>query len=169
MLRKTKIVATLGPASASREMIARLIIEGMNVVRLNFSHGTADEQVAKAIIVREIATQLNRPIGILCDLQGPKIRIGKFETGKINLKTGDLFVLDADCLLGDQTVVGLDYKMLPQEVAADMLLLLDDGRIRLKIDTVDGNRISCLVETGGDLSNNKGINLQGGGLAAAAL
>lgn len=169
MLRKTKIVATLGPASASREMIARLITEGVNVVRLNFSHGTADEQVAKANIVREIATQLNRPIGILCDLQGPKIRIGRFETSKINLKTGDLFVLDADCLLGDQTKVGLDYKMLPQEVSAGMHLLLDDGRIKLKIDAVRGNRIFCQVETGGDLSNNKGINLQGGGLAAAAL
>ena len=169
ILRKTKIVATLGPASSSEEMIARLITAGVNVVRLNFSHGTAEDHIKRAEIVRQIATKLNRPIGVLCDLQGPKIRIGKFELGKITLKMGDLFVLDADCELGDQFKVGLDYKNLPQEVSVGNLLLLDDGRITMSIDRVKGNQIHCVVLTGGVLSNNKGINLQGGGLAADAL
>jgi pyruvate kinase len=169
MQRKTKIVATLGPASSSEEMIARLITAGVDVVRLNFSHGTAQDHIQRAEIVRAIAAKLNRPIGVLCDLQGPKIRIGKFEQGSIPLKMGDLFVLDADCVLGDQYHVGLDYPSLPQEVAAGMMLLLDDGRITMQIDRVKGNRIHCVVMTGGVLSNNKGINLQGGGLAADAL
>lgn len=93
MLRKTKIVATLGPVSTSEEMIARLITTGVNVVRLNFSHGTADEHIKRAEIVRKIALKLGRPVGVLCDLQGPKIRIGQFELGKVTLKTGDIFIL----------------------------------------------------------------------------
>ena len=168
-LRKTKIVATLGPASSSEELIARLITAGVNVVRLNFSHGSAADHIKRAEIVRSIATKLNRPIGVLCDLQGPKIRIGQFELGKITLKTGDLFVLDSDCALGNQEQVGLDYKDLPQEVAAGNLLLLDDGRITMAINSVHGNKIHCVIVIGGELSNNKGINLQGGGLAAQAL
>lgn len=169
MLRKTKIVATLGPASSSEKMIARLIMAGVNVVRLNFSHGTAEDHINRTEIVRKIAANLGRPVGVLCDLQGPKIRIGKFEQGKITLKTGDLFRLDADCALGDQTKVGLDYKNLPQEVVAGNLLLLDDGRITMSVECVVGNQIYCVAQTGGVLSNNKGINLQGGGLAADAL
>src|SRR5687768_16157515 len=99
-----------------------MITAGVNVVRLNFSHGSAVEHINRAEIVRSIALKLGRPVGVLCDLQGPKIRIGKFELGKINLKIGDLFVLDADCILGDQYHVGLDYKSLPQEVSADAVL-----------------------------------------------
>ncbi len=169
MLRKTKIVATLGPASASEEMIARMIMDGVNVVRLNFSHGTAQDHIERAEIVRQIAAKLNRPIGVLCDLQGPKIRIGKFESGKISLNSGDLFVLNADCELGDQFQVGLDYKSLPQEVSVGNVLLLDDGRITMTVDHVKGNQIHCVILAGGTLSNNKGINLHGGGLAAEAL
>ena len=169
MLRKTKIVATLGPASSSEEMISRLITAGVNVVRLNFSHGTAEDHINRAQTVRRIAHKLNRPIGVLCDLQGPKIRIGKFELGKIALQTGDLFVLDSDCVLGDQSQVGLDYKDLPQEVVSGNLLLLDDGRITMAVNTVHGNKIHCVIVNGGELSNNKGINLQGGGLSAQAL
>ena len=169
MLRKTKIVATLGPASASEEMIARMIMDGVNVVRLNFSHGTAEDHIERAEIVRQIAAKLNRPIGVLCDLQGPKIRIGKFESGKISLNSGDLFVLNADCELGNQFQVGLDYKSLPQEVSAGNVLLLDDGRITMSVDHVKGNQIHCVILAGGALSNNKGINLQGGGLAADSL
>ncbi len=168
-LRRTKIVATLGPSSSSEEMIARLIVAGVNVVRLNFSHGSAQDHIQRADIVRKIAAQLNRPIGVLCDLQGPKIRIGKFEQGKITLKMGDIFILDADCPLGNQEKVGLDYKELPQEVSTGQKLLLDDGRIVMEINRVQGNKIHCVVITGGVLSNNKGINLQGGGLAADAL
>jgi len=169
ILRKTKIVATLGPASTSEEMIARLITAGVNVVRLNFSHGIAEEHILRAEIVRKIALSLGRPVGVLCDLQGPKIRIGKFELGKVTLKTGDLFILDADCLLGDQYKVGLDYKTLPQEVTEGVVLLLDDGRITMQVDRVKGNQIHCVVLSGGVLSNNKGINRQGGGLSADAL
>jgi pyruvate kinase len=167
--RKTKIVATLGPSSNSEEILARMITAGVNVVRLNFSHGSAVEHINRAEIVRSIALKLGRPVGVLCDLQGPKIRIGKFELGKINLKTGDLFVLDADCILGDQYHVGLDYKSLPQEVSADAVLLLDDGRITMQVNRVKGNQIHCVVLNGGVLSNNKGINLHGGGLSADAL
>ena len=168
-LRKTKIVATLGPSSNSEEMLARMITAGVNVVRLNFSHGSAAEHIKRAEIVRSIALKLGRPVGVLCDLQGPKIRIGKFELGKVTLKTGDLFVLDSDCELGDQYHVGLDYKTLPQEVIEGVLLLLDDGRITMQVDRVKGNQIHCMVMSGGVLSNNKGINRQGGGLSADAL
>jgi len=168
-LRKTKIVATIGPSSSSEEMLARMITAGVNVVRLNFSHGLAEDHIKRAEIVRAIAAKLNRPIGVLCDLQGPKIRIGKFELGKVGLKTGDLFVLDTDCVLGNQQQVGLDYKTLPQEVAEGAILLLDDGRITMQVDRVKGNQIHCVVLSGGILSNNKGINRQGGGLSADAL
>jgi pyruvate kinase len=150
-------------------MLARLIVEGVNVVRLNFSHGTAEEHIARANTVRSIAAKLNRPIGVLCDLQGPKIRIGKFAEGKIKLKTGDLFTLDANCPLGDQDQVGLDYKELPNEVEEGTILLLDDGRITLQVDRVSSSKVYCLVLAGGELSNNKGINKQGGGLSAEAL
>ncbi|MEI8361890.1 MAG: pyruvate kinase [Betaproteobacteria bacterium] len=168
-LRKTKIVATLGPSSSSEEMLARMITAGVNVVRLNFSHGSADDHIKRAEIVRAIAAKLNRPIGVLCDLQGPKIRIGKFEFGEISLKMGDLFILDADCELGTQDHVGLDYKTLPQEVKEGVVLLLDDGRITMQVDRIKGNQIHCMVLSGGILSNNKGINRQGGGLSADAL
>ena len=168
-LRKTKIVATLGPSSSSEEMLARMITAGVNVVRLNFSHGLAEEHIKRAEIVRSIAAKLGRPVGVLCDLQGPKIRVGKFELGKITLKMGDIFILDADCELGNQDHVGLDYKTLPQEVTAGDVLLLDDGRITMQVDRVKGNQIHCLVLSGGVLSNNKGINRQGGGLSADAL
>lgn len=168
-LRKTKIVATLGPSSTSEEMLARMITAGVNVVRLNFSHGAAEEHIKRAEIVRNIAAKLGRPVGVLCDLQGPKIRIGKFELGKVTLKTGDIFVLDADCELGDQYHVGLDYKPLPKEVKDNDVLLLDDGRITMQVDRVKGNQIHCVVLNGGVLSNNKGINRQGGGLSAEAL
>ena len=168
-LRKTKIVATLGPSSSSEEMLARMIAAGVNVVRLNFSHGSAEEHIRRAAIVRNIAAKLGRPVGVLCDLQGPKIRIGKFELGKITLKMGDIFILDADCELGNQDHVGLDYKTLPQEVEEGVVLLLDDGRITMQVDRVKGNQIHCVVLSGGVLSNNKGINRQGGGLSADAL
>lgn len=168
-LRKTKIVATLGPSSSSEEMLARMIIAGVNVVRLNFSHGTAEAHIRRAEIVRNIAAKMGRPVGVLCDLQGPKIRIGKFEQGKITLKTGDIFVFDADCEVGDQYRVGLDYKSLPQEVSEGTVLLLDDGRITMQVDRVKGHQIHCVVLNCGVLSDHKGINRQGGGLSAEAL
>jgi pyruvate kinase len=167
--RKTKIVATLGPASCNEEVLARMIDAGVNVVRLNFSHGTAEDHINAATLVRELAQERRRPIGVLCDLQGPKIRIGKFEGNKIQLAVGDRFVLDADCQLGNHARVGLDYKTLPTEVEPGVVLLLDDGRIVMTVDEVRGQEIYCTVNVGGTLSNNKGINRQGGGLAAEAL
>ncbi len=168
-LRKTKIVATLGPASSSPEMLMRLMEAGVDVMRLNFSHGTAQEHIDRAKLIRDISVQRQRSIGILCDLQGPKIRIGKFENGKITLNKGDAFILDAQCTLGNQERVGLDYKTLPHEVEEDTILLLDDGRIVLQVISVKGHEIFCKVTTGGVLSNNKGINRKGGGLSASAL
>lgn len=167
--RKTKIVATIGPASSSREVLERMIAAGVDVVRLNFSHGKAQDHINTANLVREIAAGLRRPIGVLCDMQGPKIRIGKFENGKIKLNAGDKFILDANCKLGNQERVGLDYRMLADDVEAGAVLVLDDGRMVMTVDDVRGDEIFCTVNQTGELSNNKGINRQGGGLSAAAL
>jgi pyruvate kinase len=167
--RKTKIVATIGPASSSREVLERMIAAGVDVVRLNFSHGKAEDHIQSANLVRDIAAELRRPIGVLCDMQGPKIRIGKFESGKIMLNAGDKFILDANCKLGNQERVGLDYRMLTDDVEAGAVLVLDDGRMVMTVDDVRGDEIFCTVNQTGMLSNNKGINRQGGGLSAAAL
>src|SRR5258706_5444748 len=169
MQRSTKIVATLGPASNDREVLTRMIAGGVDVVRMNFSHGTREEHLARMELVRDVSRSLERTVGIMCDLQGPKIRIGKFETGKITLNTGDTFTLDAECAIGDQQHVGLDYKELPRDVAPGAVLLLDDGRLVLDVQKVQGSRITTTVRVGGVLSNNKGINRQGGGLTAPAL
>jgi pyruvate kinase len=169
MARRTKIVATLGPASSDAKTLARMIDAGLDVVRMNFSHGTAEEHTKRVELVRSLALRAGRAVGVLVDLQGPKIRIGRFKEGKITLKAGERFVLDADCALGDETTVGLDYKKLPNDVRTGDTLLLDDGRIVLGVSSVRGSRILCVVEQGGPLSNNKGINRKGGGLTAPAL
>jgi pyruvate kinase len=167
--RRTKIVATLGPASSDAKTLTRMIEAGLDVVRMNFSHGTADEHAKRVELVRALARKAGRAIGVLVDLQGPKIRIGRFRDGKVTLTAGTKFVLDAECELGDQHTVGLDYKKLPNDVRTGDTLLLDDGRIVLGVSSVKGSRILCVVEQGGPLSNNKGINRKGGGLTAPAL
>jgi len=169
MPRRTKIVATLGPASSDAKTLARMIEAGLDVVRLNFSHGTAAEHGKRVELVRSLARKAGRAIGVLVDLQGPKIRIGRFRDNKTILSVGDKFVLDAECALGDQHQVGLDYKNLPKDVGPGDTLLLDDGRIVLGVSSVKGPRITTVVEQGGLLSNNKGINRKGGGLTAPAL
>lgn len=171
MLRRTKIVATLGPATESEEQLQKLIEAGVNVVRLNFSHGDPEDHQARAKTIREIAARLNRPVAILGDLQGPKIRIGRFQNGKIHLPDGAIFNLDASLPIddGDETQVGLGYKDLPNDCKVGDILLLDDGRISLEVMAIDGPCIKTRAINGGELSNNKGINLQGGGLSAAAL
>lgn len=169
MTRHTKIVATLGPASSDPQVLERMICAGVDVVRLNFSHGKAEDHIARANLVRDAAARVGRPVGILADLQGPKIRVGKFENNKIQLEKGSAFILDARCEMGNQTRAGLDYKELPRDVAAGAVLLLDDGRIVLDVERVVGEEIHCRVRVGGELSNNKGINRQGGGLSAPAL
>ncbi|MDP3537497.1 MAG: pyruvate kinase [Azonexus sp.] len=169
MLRHTKIVATLGPASSTQEVLERMVQAGIDVVRMNFSHGTAEDHKARADGIRAAAAKYGRTVGILGDLQGPKIRVGKFESGKITLVVGESFVLDAQCTLGNQERVGLDYKDLPKDVVIGDILLLDDGRLKLEVIGVRGHEIFTRVLIGGDLSNNKGINRQGGGLTAPAL
>ena len=169
MTRRTKIVATLGPSSSDPETLERLIQAGVNVVRLNFSHGTAQDHIDRATLVRTTAEKLGVPVAIMVDLQGPKIRVGKFANGKTTLTNGQSFILDAQCKQGDDTRVGLDYKELPNDVEAGVVLLLDDGRIVLTVNKVIGSEIHTTVKVGGILSNNKGINRQGGGLTAPAL
>jgi pyruvate kinase len=171
MLRRTKIVSTLGPASESPEVLERLILAGVNVVRLNFSHGSAEDHKLRAETVRKLAAKHNRYVAILGDLQGPKIRVARFKDGKIQLKVGDKFVLDAalERDAGNQDQVGIDYKELPKDCVPGDVLLLDDGRVVLTVDKIEGTRIYTTTKVGGPLSNNKGINRQGGGLTAPAL
>jgi len=169
MLRSTKIVATLGPASSDPAVLERMVRAGVDVVRLNFSHGTAEDHLKRAELVKEIGRKTGRTVAIMCDLQGPKIRIGRFKDGKVALEKGARFSLDADCELGDAARVGLDYKELPRDVEEGVVLLLDDGKIELEVTAVRGNEVQTIVRHGGTLSNNKGINRQGGGLTAAAL
>ncbi|MBK7990371.1 MAG: pyruvate kinase [Comamonadaceae bacterium] len=168
--RATKIVATLGPASSDPALLMAMINAGVNVVRLNFSHGKAQDHIDRATLVREAAKRAGREVAIMADLQGPKIRVGKFAEGKVMLEQGAAFVLDASRTEpGDVRGVGLDYKELPRDVRAGDLLLLNDGLIVLAVQDVRGEAVNTVVKIGGELSNNKGINKQGGGLTAPAL
>ncbi|ESP93745.1 pyruvate kinase [Pseudoalteromonas luteoviolacea] len=170
MLRRTKIVATLGPATDRDNNLEKIIRAGANVVRLNFSHGVAQDHKDRAEAVREIAKKLDTHVSILADLQGPKIRVSTFAEGKVDLVVGAKFTLDAELGLGEGTIdsVGIDYKELPQDVHTGDLLLLNDGLIQLTVDEVVGKKVICTVTVGGILSNNKGINRLGGGLTAPA-
>lgn len=170
MLRRTKIVATLGPACNEPETLRSMLVAGVNVLRVNFSH--ASNSIAQTIqLARQFAEELNHPLSIMADLQGPKIRIGRFEKGTITLTNGQTFTLDcqADESLGDQTWVSVAYPNLCYELAAGDHLLLDDGLIELVVNEVKPPLIQCTVIEGGNLSNNKGINRKGGGLAARTL
>jgi pyruvate kinase len=170
MSRATKIVATLGPASSSPEVLEQMIRGGVDVVRLNFSHGSAQDHIDRATLVRDVARKAGKEVAIMADLQGPKIRVGKFEGGKVALHAGHTFVLDAATSeLGNAERVGLDYKDLPRDVRPGDTLLLNDGLIKLTVDAVHGEQVHTTIVTGGDLSNNKGINKAGGGLTAPAL
>jgi len=171
MPRRTKIVATLGPATDPVEVMDQLIAAGVNVVRLNLSHDTHESHRARAELVRARAAAAGREVAILMDLQGPKIRIGKFVEGAIELARGDRFAIDGNCPLdaGDRERVGTTYPELAEDVAHGDTLLLDDGAIELWVDAVKGQRLECTVISGGKLSNNKGINKKGGGLSAPAL
>ena len=170
MTRATKIVATLGPASSDPEVLERLLRAGVDVVRLNFSHGKAQDHIDRAHLVREIAKKVGKPVALMADLQGPKIRVGKFADGKVMLEPGAAFVLDAARTApGDLGGVGLDYKELPRDVRPGDTLLLNDGLIKLTVEVVRGDEVHTRVVLGGELSNNKGINKAGGGLTAPAL
>ena len=173
MYNATKIVATIGPASTDFDILVRMIRAGVDVVRLNFSHGKAQDHIDRAALVRRAAAECGVEVAIMADMQGPKIRVGKFEEGKIFLNNGDKFILDAkwgeNGELGNQERVGLDYKALPRDVKPGDKLLLNDGLIVLVVDKVVGHEICTTVKVGGELSNNKGINRMGGGLTAPAL
>lgn len=171
MPRRTKIVATLGPASNSEKTIRELIQAGVNVFRLNFSHGSAEEHTLRAQTIRAVAAELETPVGILCDMQGPKIRIGSFANDmKINLANGDMFRLDSEIGLeqGDQNGVFIDSELL-KDIGVDDILLLDDGRLTFTVESRDDHSVMCRVTQGGPLSSKKGVNKFGGGLSAPAL
>jgi pyruvate kinase len=169
-MRATKIVATLGPSSSSPEVLERMIRAGVDVVRLNFSHGSAQDHIERAALVREVAARTGKEVAIMADLQGPKIRVGRFEGGRTELVAGQRFVLDAARTEpGNHERVGLDYKDLPRDVKPGDTLLLNDGLLRLTVERVIGDEVHTTVVVGGELSNNKGINKAGGGLTAPAL
>ena len=169
-MRATKIVATLGPASSSPEVLEGMIRAGVDMVRLNFSHGSAQDHIERAALVREVAARAGKEVSIMADLQGPKIRVGRFEGGKTELVVGQHFILDAARTeLGNHEGVGLDYKDLPRDVKPGDTLLLNDGLLRLTVEQVLGDEVHTTVMVGGELSNNKGINKAGGGLSAPAL
>ena len=170
-LRRTKIIATLGPATDADEMLRRILEEGVDVVRLNLSHGAPEDHKRRAIQVREIAAKLGREVAVLADLQGPKIRIAKFASAPVLLEPGQPFALecDANALPGDVHRVGVSYLNLYKDVKGGDTLLLDDGLIALSVERIDGTTIHTTVAIGGALSDRKGINRLGGGLSLAAL
>ncbi len=171
MPRRTKIIATLGPATDDPQVLRDMVSAGVDVVRLNLSHDRHDRHRGRALRIREAAHALGRDVGVLVDLQGPKIRIGCFRDGPVELAAGDPFTIDSDLPLdaGDRTQVGTTYTELPTDLRPGDTLLLDDGAIELVVGRVAGTRIDCRVAVGGPLSNNKGINKKGGGLSAPAL
>ncbi|MGD8933196.1 MAG: pyruvate kinase [Gammaproteobacteria bacterium] len=170
-MRRTKIVATLGPGSSSPEVIEEMIRAGVDVFRLNFSHGTHEEQRHRNALIRAGSEKVGRIVGVLADLQGPKIRTGRFVDSRVQLIKGEHFILDADLGEDEGTSerVGITYKDLPRDVKPGNQLLLDDGRVELEVTEVKGNEIHCVVGYTCELSDHKGINLKGGGLSAPAL
>jgi len=171
MPRRTKIVATFGPATDPPGVLEAMMDAGLNVVRLNMSHDSHERQRERVRQVRAAAKAKGHPLGILIDLQGPKIRIGRFRDGAVALDKGAAFAIDADCPMdaGDTRRVGTTLPSMVKDVAPDDILLLDDGAIELRVEAVTGSRIDCTIAVGGRLSNNKGINKKGGGLSAPAL
>ncbi len=171
MHRRTKIIATLGPSTDDEKVMSQLIDAGIDLVRLNFSHGSIEEHKRRVEMVRRISEEKNYNVGILGDLQGAKLRIGRFKNNKIFLHAGDKFTLDAELDLesGTQEVIGFTYKGLISDVSVGDTLLLDDGRIALEIDAIEGSLVKTTVVVGGELSSNKGMNRKGGGLSATCI
>lgn len=170
-LRRTKIVATIGPATRDRDVLRSLIEAGATTLRLNFSHGTHEDHQRSIQLIRQLSFELNQPVGILQDLQGPKIRLGRFEDGSIHLNKGDAFTLTSRLLPGSQTISSITYELLAQEVPAGATILLDDGKVEMKVESIDKAQgdLHCRVVVGGVLSNNKGVNFPGVYLSVKAL
>ncbi|HEX9973038.1 MAG TPA: pyruvate kinase [bacterium] len=160
-MRKTKIICTLGPATNSKKIVSDLIKAGMNVARLNFSHGSHDDHRKMIQIVREVSADLNKPIPILQDLQGPKLRVGKIKNGAVELKKGQTIVITTDDIIGDDHLISTTYKHLPNDVQVGDMILLDDGLIQLKAKEIKADHVTCQIIEGGVLSNHKGMNLPG--------
>ncbi len=169
--RRTKIVATIGPATSSPDVLRDLIEAGATTLRLNFSHGSHDDHLRSIRLIRQISFELNQPVGILQDLQGPKIRLGRFENGSIILNKGDRFTLTSRILPGTQEISSVTYDLLSEEVPQGATILLDDGRVEMKVEEVDqvDRSLHCRVVVGGPLSNNKGVNFPGVYLSIKAL
>ncbi|MBT8060812.1 MAG: pyruvate kinase [Gammaproteobacteria bacterium] len=169
--RRTKIIATLGPGTDEPGVLEGLIRAGVDVFRLNMSHGDPESHEQRARMVRNAARKLRWQVGLLVDLQGPKIRVETFENGSVKLESGDHFTLDSvdTTTPGNDRRVGVSYAGLPDDVKPGDVLLLDDGLISMQVQLVEGGQVHCLVENGGKLSNRKGLNLQGGGLSVAGL
>jgi pyruvate kinase len=170
-LRRAKIVATIGPATQDADVLRALIEAGATTLRLNFSHGSHDDHQRSIRLIRQISFELNQPVGILQDLQGPKIRLGKFEQGSIQLAKGDPFVLTSEIIVGNQQRACVTYDKLAQEVPSGSTILLDDGRVEMQVTAVDleAQELHCVVVVGGTLSNNKGVNFPGVYLSVKAL
>ncbi|MCX5965804.1 MAG: pyruvate kinase [Cyanobacteria bacterium] len=169
--RRTKIVATIGPATSTPEVLRELIKAGATTLRLNFSHGTHDDHLKSIRLIRQISNELNYPVAILQDLQGPKIRLGKFETGSIIVAKGAPFILTSAKVAGTQTMSSITYEPLAQEVPVGSVILLDDGKVEMVVESVDkaAGELHCRVVVGGPLSNSKGVNFPGVCLSIKAL
>ena len=169
--RRTKIVATIGPATESPERIKELVKAGATTFRLNFSHGDHSEHAARIATIRQVSEELGQTIGILQDLQGPKIRLGRFAEGPITLANGDPFTLTSRPVSCDKTIATVTYDKLADEVTVGSRIMLDDGRVEMKVDTVDKAQqtLHCTVTVGGVLSNNKGVNFPDVQLSVRAL
>ncbi|NJK40902.1 MAG: pyruvate kinase [Acaryochloridaceae cyanobacterium SU_2_1] len=170
-LRRTKIVATVGPAIANTEMLRAVIQAGATTLRLNFSHGTHDDHLRSIQMIRQLSYELNQPVAILQDLQGPKIRLGKFATGPITLHKGDAFALTSQLTPGTATLSTVTYDKLVDEVDVGATILLDDGRVEMKVESIDqpSQTLHCRVVVGGQLSDSKGVNFPGVSLSVKAL
>ncbi|NLJ30411.1 MAG: pyruvate kinase [Clostridiales bacterium] len=160
-MRKTKIICTLGPATDSEDILEQLMLAGMNVARLNFSHQTAKEQKVRADAIKKLRAKLNLPVALLLDTKGPEIRVKEFNQPKITLKAGEKFTLTSRDIVGDETIASVTFQNLPQEVSAGARILIDDGLIELKVESCTGNDILCTVANGGTISAHKGINVPG--------
>jgi pyruvate kinase len=168
-MRRAKIVATLGPATSSYENIRAIIEAGVNVARMNLSHGTYDVHTEVYANVRKAAEDTGQPVAVLIDLQGPKIRLGKFEAGPYELEVGDIFTITTEEVVGTKELSGTTFKGLPQDVSAGDFLLIDDGKVKVKVLETDGVRVKTEVIVAGPVSNNKGINLPGVAVNVPAL
>ncbi len=160
-MRKTKIVCTIGPATESEEMLAKIMNQGMNVARLNFSHQTQKEHRERINKIKKVREELNKPVAIMLDTKGPEVRTGDFENGGVEVETGDKFILTTKAILGTKEISHITYKNLPKDVKIGDSILIDDGLIELEVVGKNEEEVTCIVKNGGTISNHKGVNIPG--------